>query len=65
MSPQRPDHCPYCGGSDFIVGKQQGYGSVSANKAFTFKQQPLYHLICSQCGTVVRSFVNNPELLKD
>ncbi len=30
MSPQRPDHCPYCGGSDFIVGKQQGYGSVSA-----------------------------------
>ena len=56
--------CPYCGGYHFIEGKQDGYSAVTpADKALTFKSQVLYHQICLQCGTVVRSYVKNPQKL--
>lgn len=56
--------CPLCGGKKLIRCVQNNYADVyPADKVFTFKSQPLYHEICASCGTVVRSFVKNPEKL--
>ena len=46
-----------------VIGVQSGYATVSANKSLTFKTQNLYHVICLNCGSVIRSFVKNPEKL--
>ena len=54
--------CPYCGGEEFVEGKQDGYADVvPANKTFTLRSEKLYHVICLKCGTVVRSYVKNPK----
>ena len=54
--------CPYCGGTDFVIGKQAGYGAVMPEKArLIFFGQELYHDICRKCGTVVRSYIKEPE----
>lgn len=55
--------CPYCGGTDIIVGKQAGYAAVipEKEKLILLHGQMLYHDICRQCGTVVRSYIKEPE----
>lgn len=57
--------CPYWGGEEFVEGVQSsGYAQISpANKTFTLRSEKLYHVICLKCGTIVRSYVNNPENL--
>ena len=56
--------CPFCGNDTFVEGAQDGYGSVTpANKVWTFKAQKLIHVICLNCGTVVKSYVKNPKKL--
>ncbi len=55
--------CPNCGSIKNVIGFQDGYGSVQANNALTFKSQRLYHIFCLDCGTLIRSFVKNPEKL--
>ena len=59
---KKEEKCPYCGGEEFVEGKQDGYAAVGpANKTLTFKSQRLYHKICLKCGTVVKSYVKNPK----
>ncbi|WP_024413432.1 hypothetical protein [Streptococcus suis] len=57
--------CSYCGASDIILCKQpHGYSSVTpADKKMAFNGKTLYHDICKNCGTVVRSFIKEPEKL--
>lgn len=58
------DKCFNCGGKNFVIGVQGSYAEVyPAGKIFTLKSQKLYHVICKDCGTVVRSFVKEPEML--
>ncbi|AEB74979.1 hypothetical protein IRP63_12090 [Clostridium botulinum] len=55
--------CPYCGGTEF----GEGYQSYQANllcKNRIFKNTPIHHVICINCGSIVRSYVNNPENFK-
>ena len=54
--------CPYCGGFEIIETYQVGYGAVAAlqNK---LGGCPLYHSVCRNCGSVVRSYVKEPEKL--
>lgn len=62
----KEEKCPYCGGKEFVEGKQSGYATVyPSNKTFTFKTQVLYHKICLNCGTIIRSYVKNPKLLNN
>ena len=58
--------CSYCGASDTILCKQpHGYSSITlADKKIAFNGQTLYHEICKSCGTVVRSYINEPEKLQ-
>ena len=54
--------CNFCGSTEIIVAFQTAYGAVSAveNK---FGGCALYHSICRNCGSVVRSYVKEPEKL--
>ena len=55
-------NCPFCGGIEVIESYQSSYGSVTAvsNKMGGVE---LYHSICRNCGSVVRSYVKEPEKL--
>ena len=57
------EKCPHCGSCNNVIGKQSGYARVTANKCVTFKEQTLYHIICLDCGTIIRSFIKNPKRL--
>lgn len=52
--------CHYCGASNFITAKQAGYANVMRG---IMKSEELHHEICLNCGTVLRSYVKNPERL--
>ena len=54
--------CPYCRGSEFIETYQDAYGAITAiqNK---LGGCALYHSVCRNCGSVVRSYVKDPEKL--
>ncbi len=54
--------CTYCGGTEMVRGVQTGYASITKIKGWL--GQSLYYDICANCGTVVRSFVENPEKLR-
>ncbi len=57
-------NCPFCGGTEVIESFQDGYGAVTAvsNKWGGVR---LYHSVCRNCGSVVRSYVKEPgKLLK-
>lgn len=54
--------CPFCGGYEIIEAYQTGYGAATAvsNK---LGGCAIYHSICRNCGSVVRSYVKDPEKL--
>lgn len=54
--------CPYCGGTEFVEGYQSGYGAVTGKESI-WTSQFLRHIICRTCGSVVHSYIDNPEKL--
>lgn len=54
--------CPYCGGTEIIEAYQSAYGAVTATSN-KFGGVSLYHSVCRKCGSVVRSYVKDPEKL--
>ncbi len=54
--------CPFCGGTEFVEGYQDGYGAITGNQSILLSQA-LHHVICRNCGSVVHSYVDNPEKL--
>ena len=61
MNEQKQYVCPWCGGKDVVEGIQSTYAKVQPNKALTLKGENLIHAICKNCGTAVRSYVENPQ----
>lgn len=55
-------NCPYCRGSEVIEACQRGYGEITA-VGHVFRSVPLYHSVCRNCGSVIRSYVKEPEML--
>lgn len=55
--------CPYCGHNKFGMGFQWTHARVF--KPHLNFGENLYHIICLNCGSVVRSYVKNPEKFKD
>ncbi len=51
--------CAYCGLHNFITAKQSGYANVYRG----MKSEALYYEICTNCGTVARTYVKKPERL--
>jgi predicted nucleic-acid-binding Zn-ribbon protein len=62
MKMEQQEKCPYCGGTEFVTAKQTP-GIESAKRPINVKGQWLYHIICLNCGTVVRSYVKEPKKL--
>ena len=61
---QMQQPCPYCGGREFVKGKQAGHGSVIPYRGvLMLGSQKLVHLICRGCGTVARSYIENPQAM--
>ena len=56
------EKCPFCGGTEFIQTFQAGYGATVATSN-KFGGAALYHSVCRNCGSVVRSYVKDPEKL--
>ncbi len=54
--------CPYCGGTRMIEAFQSAYGAVTATSN-KLGGRPLYHSVCLNCGSVVRSYVKEPQKL--
>ena len=54
--------CPFCRGSEFLEAKQEAYGSLTSCES-VWLGSSLYHVICRRCGSVVRSYVKDPEKL--
>ena len=59
----KQEKCPRCGCENNVIGVQSSYGRVCADTRFFGSGQTLYHVICLQCGNVIRSYVKNPERL--
>ena len=56
------ERCPFCGGEEMIETFQAGYASVTATSN-RLGGCALYHSVCRSCGSIVRSYVKNPEKL--
>ena len=54
--------CPYCGGTEMIEAYQGSYAVVTG-LSHKMGGVILYHSICRRCGSVVRSYVKDPEKL--
>ncbi len=54
------NNCPFCGGTEFVEGYQSGYGALTGTESL-LASSTLYHIICRNCGSVVHSYVENPE----
>ena len=54
--------CPYCGGTEMIESYQTAYGAVTA-RSTVWGGVPLFHAVWRRCGSVVRSYVKEPEKL--
>lgn len=54
--------CPYCGGTEMIEVYQCGHAAVMEVNSM-WHVADLYHAVCRRCGSVVRSYVKEPEKL--
>ena len=58
---KKKDICPHCGGTNTVIGEQSDRGAVfRENTVFFLGGTPLLHVICQNCGTVIRSYVKYP-----
>lgn len=53
--------CCFCGCDEFIYDAQKNYAALQGEGALT--TAVLKHTICRNCGSVVRSYVEDPEEL--
>ena len=58
--------CPFCGGKKFFTVCQGLYGRVYWVKSpLKIKTADLYHRVCCQCGSVVRSYLKEIDKFID
>ena len=56
--------CPKCGGEELGKGKQHGMGGITPNGKVSFAVE-VEHMICSECGFIIESYVTKPDKFKD
>ena len=55
--------CPKCESHEIGRGKQGGYAGMTPYGRMGFSHN-LIHLICTDCGWIVGSYVENPRAFK-
>ncbi len=63
MDTQKTNNCPFCGGTELIKGYQRGYGAIFGESSLRYYSSTLCHIVCRNCGSVVHSYVDDPEKL--
>ena len=58
------EKCPYCGETEMCKGWQWSYASVFPVNTKFRGGSAVVHIICANCGTIVRSYVKDVEKLK-
>ncbi|MGC6767856.1 hypothetical protein ACYSNR_11565 [Enterococcus sp. LJL128] len=62
----KADVCQYCGGLETVRAKQVHEGKViPENALLMISGETLHHVICKDCGTVIRSFVTSTDIFKE
>ena len=62
MTDKYVEFCPFCNGTEMIEAFQGSQGAIfGVNNKMT--GTALYHSVCRNCGSVVRSYVKDPEKL--
>lgn len=56
------EKCPYCDGKEFLKATQTGYAAAYGESTFG-TGVPVIHQVCRDCGSIVRSYVDDPEKL--
>ena len=54
--------CQFCGGTEFVEAYQGGYATLTSSESVLLGGA-LHHVICRDCGSIVRSYVKDPEKL--
>ncbi len=57
------EKCPFCGSTNLGEGYQSGYAAVSSVRKI-LRSSKIYYVICSDCGSVVHSYVKDPYKFK-
>jgi hypothetical protein len=63
MNQFKIDQCHYCGSTNIGMGYQSGYAAVSSTRNI-FKSSKIYYTICSDCGSILHSYVSDPYKFK-
>ena len=58
---QKQDICPHCGGRETLAAKQEGHGAIYPRKGIFSFGKTLHHVVCKDCGTVIRSYIEDPQ----
>lgn len=60
--------CPYCGNDTFGKGRQMAQGNIQSTKGVLkgvlSSGTHLYHTICLDCGSIVRSYVEKTDIFE-
>ncbi len=54
--------CPFCHGTEMILASQDSNGRITGVDN-SWGGIPLYHVVCRNCGSIVRSMVTDREKL--
>lgn len=57
------EECPKCGGKELGRGKQNGYAVLQPYYKMSFGSE-IEHIICTECGFIIESYVKKPEKFK-
>ena len=56
---QKQDICPRCSGTETVEALSNA--AITKTRTILPRQKNLYHIICLNCGTVIRSYIEYPE----
>ena len=60
----RKEQCPKCGCSEIGIGRQAGDARIFPLDKFFVLGSLIIHHICTSCGYVIESYVENPAKFK-
>ncbi len=61
MKEVKIEKCPFCGGEELVECRVASYGGVFLERKV--RDVSLYATVCRNCGSVVRSYIKDPEKL--
>lgn len=55
--------CPFCGSEELEMGCQCMQAQMVSVHSM-FKGTKIFHIVCMDCGSIIHSYVEQPEKLK-